>query len=251
MSLLRLYSSITGLAFYALVSSVPAACQTLQNITITVPEGTNNHGDEHLLCTPSTWTNIAAFFLANYVAHAATVKSIPGESTISTLTHAFLALLFPFSGVMRGLRAIFQHATTYEDPLEAALNAEALCMVVRKPKWKPQIGDDIHKAKRVNHDGVGSEGPSDARTQIDMEEGGDTIEMQHRLSLPAVKIDIEISGRLNCFMPATSLWSSGRKVHGICNLPPGYELAILPLGTRVMDLNGKEIPPETGDELLH
>jgi len=56
-----------------------ASALKLENITVTVPVGTNNHRDPHLLCTLSTWTDIASFFLANYMAHAATIRSVPGN----------------------------------------------------------------------------------------------------------------------------------------------------------------------------
>src|SRR2546423_328016 len=56
---------------------------TLENITITVPNGTTDHGDPHLLCLPAKWSDIALFFFGNYLAHAATVKSLPGEPALS------------------------------------------------------------------------------------------------------------------------------------------------------------------------
>jgi len=46
----------------------------MENITIVVPAGSRDHSNPKLLSTPTQWTDIATFFLANYVAHAATVK---------------------------------------------------------------------------------------------------------------------------------------------------------------------------------
>jgi hypothetical protein len=103
----------------------------MQTMIIIAPAGTGNHGDDHLLCTPSRWTDIFVFFFANYVAHAATVKSIPGEPALLAIWALLCALLFPVSGVMRGVDAILQHAVTARTPLEAASKAGALCMVVR------------------------------------------------------------------------------------------------------------------------
>src|SRR5271155_2634516 len=78
---------------------------TLENITITVPNGTTDHGDAHLLCIPAQWSDIALFFFGNYFAHAATVKLRPGEPAISCLMAIVLALIYPTSGVVRGLSA--------------------------------------------------------------------------------------------------------------------------------------------------
>ena len=86
---------------------------------------------------------MAKFLLANYVAHAATLKSLPGESTSSVLRNVVCSLLFPVSGVKRGVNAIYQCATFAKTPLEAAAKAGVLCMVVRTPQWKPEHGDVV------------------------------------------------------------------------------------------------------------
>ena len=101
------------------------------NVTITVPPGTTNHGDPNLLCIPSNWSTIAYFFLANYVTHAATVLSFPGELFFDYMCAVFLALLFPTSGCFRGLNAIVRFANLAKDDLTKAAKAGALCMIVR------------------------------------------------------------------------------------------------------------------------
>lgn len=116
---------------------------SLQNITITASNGTSNHGDPHLLCTPSTWTDIAIFFLANFVSHAATVKSLPGEPMAATWLALLTALLLPVSGIVRGMNAIYSRAVFDETPLGTAARAGALCTVVRSDKWEPKPGDKI------------------------------------------------------------------------------------------------------------
>jgi hypothetical protein len=52
-----------------------------------------------------------------------------------------LALLFPTSGIIRGLSAAIKCAVTSSSPLETASKAGALCVVVGSPGWKPQSGD--------------------------------------------------------------------------------------------------------------
>jgi hypothetical protein len=106
------------------------------NITISVPAGTSDHGDPKLLCIPTKWLDILIFFLANYIAHAVTVKALPGERTGDLAFAVFLAIAFPFSGVTRGLEASIRHASFYRnaDDLQTAARAGALCMVVRSER---------------------------------------------------------------------------------------------------------------------
>ena len=116
------------------------------NITITVPPGTTNHGNAHLLCTPSSWTDVVTFFFANFFAHAATLKSLPGEPAIPASWALVFALMIPTSGIVRGLKAIYQRAILCDTPLETAAKAEALCMVIRTASWRPRTGDVIRGA---------------------------------------------------------------------------------------------------------
>ena len=67
-----IYPSVVCLLFLSVLfdlfpqsACAPTAPLPTQNITITVPQGTTNHGNQKLLCTPSKWTDIATFFLAN------------------------------------------------------------------------------------------------------------------------------------------------------------------------------------------
>ena len=82
-----------------------------------------------------------------YLAHAATVKSLPGEVAISILGAMLTALIYPTSGVFRGLGAILQRAIFCKSPLKSACRAGALCMVVRAPDWKPRNGDVVRGLK--------------------------------------------------------------------------------------------------------
>jgi hypothetical protein len=104
------------------------------NFTITVPEGTTNHGNPNLLCTPAQWYDFIVFFFANYFAHAASVVLEPGQSLRRTGVFILFALTLPGSGVVRALFAILRHAATEtKNPLKRAARAGALCMVLKKP----------------------------------------------------------------------------------------------------------------------
>jgi hypothetical protein len=127
-----------------LISSASAAI--LKNHTITVPEGTSNHNDPNLLCTSSGWQDIIIFYLGNYIAHVATIISFPGESARSKLRVSVASLLFPVSGLMRGLLTILRYASFGKTDLQKAARAGALCMVVRNQDWRPQPGDIVADA---------------------------------------------------------------------------------------------------------
>jgi len=104
-------------------------------------------------CKPTTWYDITVFFLGNYVAHAATVKSYPGEATSRVLIATLGALLIPTSGLIRGLNSILRNAkfkrkgiltALISDPdYETAAASGSLIMVVRTKSWKPYPGDRV------------------------------------------------------------------------------------------------------------
>jgi len=115
--------------------TVKAASTTVLNVT--VPTGTVYKPAYNLLCLAAKPSDVFIFFAANYLAHAATVKSFPGESTAESIVSLLFALLFPASGIVRGLDAIFRHAVFTKHELQRAAQAGALCMVVRSNLWTP------------------------------------------------------------------------------------------------------------------
>ena len=122
------------------VLSAPATLSPSQNFTIVAPEGTTNHGNPNLLCTRSTWSDIATFFLANYIAHAATVKLDPGQPVLRGFWSMLMVLILPTFGAYKGLDAIRRCAIFGGPPLQKAKKAGALCEVVRTRGWKAQPG---------------------------------------------------------------------------------------------------------------
>jgi hypothetical protein len=98
--------------------------------TVTLPVGASDHGDPKLLCLPTKWTDLAIFFIGNYIAHAATVLQTPGSSHHDSMMAAFVALLFPPSGMLKGLMGIMIGSTFGKTDLEIAARAGALCMVI-------------------------------------------------------------------------------------------------------------------------
>ena len=271
---LKLCYTVTG--FYFVLSALlahhsagmPTAPPPTENITITVPTGTRLQGSHRqILCTPSKWTDAATFLLANYVAHAATVKSLPGESTLSTLRNIMSSLLFPISGVKRGVNAIYQRAIFAQTPLEVAAKAGALCMVVRTLEWKPEHGDVVrihdirappkkpwwvedcsssNRAKRVVA-GVCLRVAKVNKFFVQiwsMVLHGNTLEDEDISEVPAyviqqVKARQTYQRNLNWeFQPSSSSWDPrSRTIHGVCHLPSGYALCTVPSGSHVVELD--------------
>lgn len=131
------------LALLALVYGAWAAVLPTRDTTVTLPPGVTYDPETNVWCTPTTWTNVASFFLGNYLSHAATVISFPGEPASITMVNMILAIFFPSSGAGRGVLAVVRHAAFYKDPIRQALRSRALCMVVRSQKWKPMAGETL------------------------------------------------------------------------------------------------------------
>jgi hypothetical protein len=121
-----------------------------ENFTLIVPNGTTNHGDPNLLCTPTTWSSSFIFFAANYIAHAITVKQVPGEDLVQYSFAILAAVFYPYVGLGRGLESIFRRAIFYRsDAIKMATRAGALCIVVRSRSWKPDRRQKSLRGVRV------------------------------------------------------------------------------------------------------
>ncbi|KAF5870861.1 putative pogo transposable protein [Botrytis fragariae] len=207
----------------------------LTNITINVPNSTTQHGNDHILCLPiakNYWPSVAAviiFFATNYLAHAATVKSSPGDDTLLQGCNALLALFFPMSGLLRALNAIVRLPIRARNELEKACKAGALCMVVRAPHWRPKPGQKFYVGVVLEDD-------------RDVEDTDPEGQFGHHSSQP-------IKANMITYLPSyareqsstwvhfDSVWARSRvdlrlsRVHGTYDLPEGYEFAIVPRNT--------------------
>jgi hypothetical protein len=138
------------LVLYHLISLLTvisrANASTLRNITITVPQRTTYYQDPDVLCLPSSWTDILSFFVANYFAHAATVRNPPGTNSKSKFGHLSTSLLFPAWGLSRAISDILGFSYFVESDLEAVARAGAFCMVIRSLDWQPTTSGLINHA---------------------------------------------------------------------------------------------------------
>ena len=135
MMLAPLCDPITAtVCFIAIVQGSP-----LKNITITVPEGSSNHGNPNLLCVATKWYQILIFFAVNYFFHAATVKSVPGLKWYMVALDVFAGLVFPYSGVARAVEVYWRWSWPSDGDLVKAARAGALCAVIRNDAWVPKV----------------------------------------------------------------------------------------------------------------
>ena len=100
------------------------------NFTIEVPEGTTHHGDPKLLRKPPNWQDYIPFYALNYLIHAATIPSEPGESKREVIFAVLNALFIPGFGVLRAVRRLMlRPGLRRRVPLECAGAA-----------WRPLYG---------------------------------------------------------------------------------------------------------------
>ncbi|KAK0622673.1 hypothetical protein B0T14DRAFT_514256 [Immersiella caudata] len=194
------------------------------NYTIVVPEGTTDHGNPQLLCTPARWYDYIFFIFANYLAHAATVVPIPGQDIEASICAVLLALMLPGSAVARSVTVILRRPATHrQDPLRCAARAGALCIVLKKPTggyWakyltrgqRPTGGRDVERGRNAEaphlattrpipvstapNDTVTGSGNADAAEVEKPVEGashqdGPAAEVEKEKALPAHQVSVQ------------------------------------------------------------
>jgi len=205
------------------------------NFTITVPEGTTNHGDPGLLCTPAQWHDYLAFFFGNYVAHAATIVPTPGQSMTDSFFSIFMALLLPGSAIVRSVTVIIRRPATERNPLMCAARAGALCIVLKKPPKPPSKKD---KKKSKGEDNVQRDGNSlhmDRRSSTSSllkTDTSQTVEMED-MNIPSEKAEqqpISTSQFPHAWWNPVEAYApaEGEHIHGEHWLHKSYYLALVP-----------------------
>src|ERR1700761_9484272 len=108
-----------------------------------------DHGVPGLCCTPAKASDIALFFLVNYLAHCATIKFFPAETPTEKMYTIITALLCPSSGLLRAIDSILRRPRLRKlNAIQRALKSGALCMVTRSHDWRPRLDDKIHLTLR-------------------------------------------------------------------------------------------------------
>jgi hypothetical protein len=194
----------------------------LKNITLALPEGSSDHGTPGLLCTPTKWTDLAWFYLFNYVAHAATVIIRPGERSFDFAVTVMGSLLFPGMGLYRGIEAILSGASLCgsNNDLRKASRSGALCMLVRSREWRPVDNEKIDNAvvRRQLHDDADTSHRGTISDQGDM----------HLITYEPPWI----LSKFGC-----PIYVHRQIIHGTYSLPAGYRFAIVPSETQFTELH--------------
>uniref|UniRef100_A0A093VFF9 Uncharacterized protein n=1 Tax=Talaromyces marneffei PM1 TaxID=1077442 RepID=A0A093VFF9_TALMA len=219
------------LALLALVYGAWAAVLPARD-TVTLPPGVTYDPNTNVWCTPTTWIDVASFFLGNYISHAATVISFPGEPVSITIVNMVLAIFLPSSGAGRGLLAMVRHAAFYKDPIQQALRSRALCMVVRSQDWKPISGETLRSLSFLSKE-LRDDDDDEYEAYKMMSKNKDKIK-QYAEELKAHRDPIELRVEsplwLQIGASSTRLEIVGHnyQVFGTYKLPDGYELAYVP-----------------------
>lgn len=117
------------------VGSTPVEKRQVKDIDIDIK-------DNSIFCTRNRgWFEVGLFFLVNFVIHVFTVRPDPGNGHIYGFLVALLALIFPYTGVLRACRTIERLAALEKirkgrGDLHCAARAGALCVIARTKGWK-------------------------------------------------------------------------------------------------------------------
>ncbi len=230
---------------------------------ITLSGEYKDNGDPRILCVPTTYKSILLFLLANYLAHAATVKSYPGDTALSSLLSATWALFFPSSGVIRAMSSLIRHARfTGGNELQNAIRAGALCMVVRSPLWRPHDGDQLNNVRLAFPDRT-SKHNADLRGHLSQSNTARASTSEEDSSL-VNNIELGDLSSSNDFIPYSVFKPRWMKeslpyvdvsmknrpiksyhcvVHGTFILPEGYKFAFVPSDAKVHSIIDETKPP--------
>jgi hypothetical protein len=200
-----------------------------------------NHGDPNLHWTSATFTDIGIFYLANYFAHCATVKMMPGESGMFFFANAAMALFFPTYGIMRAVSAIIRHARfTKKDELWVATRSGALCMVVRSRFWTPRDSDVLRQCRTTtSQTGVSSwryEFSSKMAMDSEMQDMSKFLDKLPDGSIPMTVWNPSWMAELLPVPGSQRIYPSRRNVYGKMIIPEGYRLVYVPSDAEVVPI---------------
>ena len=231
----------------------------------------SDSSDGQLYCEKTTWYDVCWYFFANYLLHALSVRSLPGENAYSSTAFKLCCLLVPYTGVRRGLSLISRASSLTKDDLQAAARAGALCMVIRKPDWRPQDGQIVRgcQVKESAEEQAEEQVPERALATLDEKDksvevseseisgcrvsAGDAIASQNDIDIslnirepyeppkPSSFLDkisraLLLTDRFHNDMPSSSpVDHENIKVHGLCKLAPGYGLSYISPNVKVFE----------------
>ena len=224
-------------------------------------------------CQPTRWYDVVWFIFTNFILHALSVRSLPGEKSLTSTVFKFCCFLVPYTGVRRGLCLILRASNLAGNDLQSAASANALCMVIRSPEWRPSNGqvvegctfktlDQSKKQERwkrgfgrlwtscthfdgnndpLEIDDLDTKVPKDIlalSSMGDFEVALKTTDLYMPRAPRSIidtltRIFVE-SYRFRSQRPTTNLVDhDNTKIHGVCQLAPGYTLSYVPIDVKI------------------
>ena len=174
----------------------------------------------------------------------------------------------------RGLSLISSASSLNRDDLRAATRAGALCMVIRKPDWRPEDGQTLHGChvhfKLNEEEDIKCSEPAQDQekvqscrtTAVEKTEARPTVYDESSMKQKEVHLIIKdpyeppapsgILDRLTRLLVRTDRFNNDSpscslvdhksiKIHGSCRLTPGYSLAYVPPYVKVYPRQGQAI----------
>lgn len=232
--------------------------------------GDEDSSGSHLHCERTTWYDVCWFFFTNYLLHALSVRSLPGENAYSSTAFKLCCLLVPYTGVRRGLSLISRASSLNPNDLQAAARAGALCMVVRKQDWRPEDGQTVHGCqidddrKNGGPQGTGFDERKESVRMSVVEKSSspstgcdDKPPRQSEIWLKLKDADTPpppsgILEWLTCMLVRTDRFNNDNpssspvdheniKIHGLFKLAPGYGLSYVPPNVKVYPRHSHQI----------
>ncbi len=267
---MRLMTAVVLLSFSFAGEGRPSPSGDTSTVLADQYSSTNGtQGSSHVICRPTTWYDVCLFYFTNYIIHALSVRSLPGENIFSSTSFRFICLLIPFTGVRRGLSLVLRASNLAPNDLQAAARARALCMIVRSKDWRPQSGDVIDGCSvEPGETDVAGERDAERMDEIQfchsssterdvpmaaIEKSGACATLSRRNNLKAIiRVkspynaipDPTVAAKLAKYTVQTihpqvniqeSIIADGTimKIHGLCKLAPHYELCYVPSDMKV------------------
>lgn len=226
------------------------------------PSFSADDNDPNVHCVRTSWFDVCWFVFTNYVLHALSVRSLPGENVYASTVFKLCCLLIPYTGLRRGLSLISRATNFTSDDLQGAARANALCMVIRKNDWRPHAGDEIvgchieiqnsstdpttAPGEKMGGTGILQEtetveSSNSSEIGTNKDEKGLSVSVKDTYSPPScgglvnriTRLMIE-THRFQDKAPTNSILDHQNvKIQGRCELPPGYALSYIPKDMKI------------------
>ena len=230
----------------------PAPANLFSNATDSL-----TYKDNSLVCKPTIWTDLLVFYSVNYVAHAATMKTYPSESTFEKAVTMAFTLLLPATSVWKASLAIRRMAVRNGgSDLRGAARAGALCTVIRSETWKPRAGDSVaglyimHQSEEEKDSQRRQQGycrfsrhtHATCANTPSTRARSDPLRLD--MFLPRAVLDLQLDTVLR------SIQLGSTKIQGTHSLPLGYDFAFLPPDADFEDLPKSPTPASASAESI-